>query len=658
MAWLEKDGRVNYQVLFAKDGTSSPPSPAQSSQPPVEKPWQISLDELAVTNYQVQFTDQSNKKPQTFKLSALNFNLQKFEYPKNEKLPVQFSAVFNDAGKLKVGGDISLTPFTANLAIDINDIKLKTFQSYIDPYLNLNLVNGAFNTHGNLQLTAADDLQLLFQGNANVNDLTTRDKIDNKDFLNWNDLQLQQIDIDLAKRIFTLGMVVIDQPYVRITIQKDKSTNIDKIIASQPASQSVTAQPAKTKTKTAPSQNSPKISIVKILLKDGDSDFADYSLILPFIARMNSLNGQVEGFTSDQDTPLKLQLQGKAYNLAPVVIKGSYQLKSGDSDISLKFTQMPLPLITPYMADFAGYKIEKGQMSLDLRYKINQKQLEAQNKIFIDQLTLGDQVENPHASSLPLHLAIALLKDADGKINLDFPVTGSLDDPQFSIGSLIVDVLSNLISKLVTAPFKALGGLFSSDSGNDYSSISFAPGSADLKAEESAKLDQLSTALKSKPDLSLEIKGMAFQSLDWPVLRLDALNEILKKMKSGELRDKGENIRSEYIKLSDDEYKRLLAKFFKEVFPQEIDFSLLGKPRIKAQPDADFYDVARQKLEDILQPDPQRLNDMAVARASAISKYLTEKAGLDISRIFILAPEIDPANTTGIVSVLSLNVAH
>jgi hypothetical protein len=202
-----------------------------------------------------------------------------------------------------------------------------------------------------------------------------------------------------------------------------------------------------------------------------------------------------------------------------------------------------------------------------------------------------------------------------------------------------------------------LGGLFDNDD-HDFSSINFPAGSAEIKPEETVKLDQLSQALQSKPSLTLEVKGMAFQSRDWEQLRFDAVKEILKKMKSGELRDKGETIRSEYIELSEDDYKRLLAKFYAEVFPLDIDKSLLGAPRIKSQPDADFYTIARQKLESVMPPDPQRLTDLAISRANAISKYLVETDHLDIARIYLLAPELDPVNTEGIVSKLSLNAAQ
>jgi uncharacterized protein involved in outer membrane biogenesis len=657
MAALQADGRLNYQAMFAPQDAAQPPPGNQSSLAIAKTgpDWQVSVGEIALKNYQLLFTDQTQKTPQISKLSNINVNLHKFSTNETEKLPLQFNAVYNDAGKLKLDGDIAVNPLSAALTIDLQTLKLKNFQKYLDSYLNLEIVDGEFNSRGNLQLRQTENLQLTFQGDANIDNLITRDKVSNKDFLKWHDLQLQQIDVDLAKQAFSMAKVVFDRPYLRFNIKKDKTNNVAAVIVSPAAKSPSAAQPVNVKT--AAAQPQPSISIGKIELKDGHSDFSDYSLILPFVADMDGLNGEVNGFYSNQDTPLKLTLQGKVYDLAQVVIKGSYQIKSGDSNIDLKFSNMPLPLITPYMAEFAGYKIEKGQMALELQYKINKGRLEARNKIFIDQLTLGDQVENPHASSLPLKFAIALLKDADGKINLDFPITGSLDDPQFSVGALIVDVLENLISKLVTSPFRALGGLFDDDD-QDFSAVNFPAGSAELKPEETAKLDKLSLALQNKPGLTLEVKGMAFQSRDWEQLRFEAVKDILKKMKSGELRDKGEKVRSEYIELSDEEYKRLLAKFYVEVFPLDSDKSLLGAPRIKSQPDADFYAVARQKLESVMPPDPQRLTDLAVARANAISKYLVENDHLDMARIYILAPELDPADTDGIISKLSLNASQ
>jgi outer membrane protein OmpA-like peptidoglycan-associated protein len=373
---------------------------------------------------------------------------------------------------------------------------------------------------------------------------------------------------------------------------------------------------------------------------------------------MNALNGEMAGFSSSSDNAAQLKLKGKVYDMANVEIKGRHHFKSNDSAIDLNFKHMPLPLITPYMAEFAGYKIDKGQMALDLHYTIDHQRLQAQNKILIDQLVLGDKIENPKAVNLPLELAVTLLKDSSGKINLDFPISGSLEDPKFSVAALVGDVLINLVSKVATAPFKALSGMFDSDI--DLSTINFVAGSSDLTPEASDKLSKIAQALKEKPELLLEIKALAYHVQDWPMLSRDVVLEVLKKKKSTELRDQqGERIRAEYIELSDADYLRLLATFYAEVFPSEIEFSVLGKPRMKNNPDVDFYTIARLQLEAIMQPELHRLNDLAIARSNRIAQYLSDQLGIDKERLYLLGTEIEKGDAAGEVkAVLGLNVRH
>ena len=656
-AWLQADGQLNYQRLFVGE---APAAPATAQVAPVadaetSAAWQVRLDELALTNYKVQFSDLGPAKPVDVVLSEMNCKLTQFSTAAGAKLPLQFAAKFNQSGSLKLTGDMVLEPFSADWDLDIRNIELNGFESYIDPFVKLDLIDGEFSTQGHLRLETANELQVVYRGDASVDNLLTRDKIKNKDFVKWARLDLNQLAIDVAKQQYGLGKVTLDKPYVRFMIKKEGTTNFDEIIVS-PSEEGPAVKPQAPPVP-AKAGAEPTISIGKIEVKDGRSDFADYSLILPFVAEMNSLKGEVDGFASNSNKAAKLKLQGKVYDLATVAIKGNYQFNNGDSNIALNFTHMPLPLVTPYMAEFAGYKIEKGQMALELQYSLQHAQLQAQNKILIDQLTLGEKVDNPKAVSLPLNLAIALLKDSDGKINLDFPISGSLEDPQFSVGALVADVLVNVVKKVVASPFKAIASMFDDDV--DPSNVVFAPGSSEISPEQGAKLAQVGSALAGKPELVLEIKGIAYQAQDWSVLRFDALTEILKKMKSGELRDKGEKIRSEYIELSEDEYKRLLAKFYAEVFPNEIDYSVLGKPRMKHNPDVEFYDTARKQLEAIMPPEPQRLDKLAVERANRIAKYLSEQAGVDRSRIYILATEAQTGEANAPAqALLSLNVGH
>lgn len=653
-AWLQQDGRLNYQRLFAGDAPAEELSPQR---PEPTEPWQIKLDKLSLSDYRLVFTDYTQSKPLPIRLDNVNVLVADYANSGAIPVPMQFSSRINDTGQVKIAGKTGLSPFSADWRLDLQGLKLKPFQSYFEPFLNLEMADGELSSQGQLQINPASPMQLVYRGDANISNLVTRDRVKNLDFVKWDNLLLKEMTLDAGKQDYKLGQVIFEQPYVRFTIKKDGGNNFQDVLASKPpakaASEKKTDGGDSAQANTNPE---PVINIGRIALMDGQSDFADYSLILPFVVRMNGLNGDVDGFGSNTDSAAKLQLKGKVRDLAEVNVGGRYQLKSGDSDIALSFKHLPLPLVTPYMAEFAGYKIEKGQMALDLKYSIKQGQLAAENKVFIDQLTLGERVENPKAVSLPVSFAIALLKDEDGKINLDFPVTGSLEEPQFSVGSLLTDVLINIMSKAVSAPFSALSSLF--DDEESSSSIGFTAGDSDLNSAESAKLTQIAQALQTKPELILEIKGLAYQNQDWPAMRYDVVLEILKKMKSGELRDQGKHIRSEYIELDEEEHKRLLAKFYAEVFPNNIEYSLFGAPRIKHAPEADFFQLAREELEAVMQPEPQRLNELAVARANGIAKYLIEQGGIDRSRIYILDTELSENDSEGgLKSRLALNAA-
>lgn len=657
---LDSNGRLNWQTLFAPGGQvahAAPTAAAATPQPAAAaQAWQINVDTLQLKNYRVDFADHSRTPANLQHLTAINVELHKLGNQRDLKVPLQISARLNDSGQLQAAGELSLAPAGAALDIQIGNIKLKPFQDYLNDYLALEIADGAANGQGHLSWKSGDPMQLQFQGEAGIANLITRDRAaGNKDFLKWTSLRLQQLDLQLPQQNFSLGEVLLERPYLRVTVKKDRGTNIQDILVKRAGGTPQARQTGNNRDR----QPIPgaTVYIGKIRIIDGHSDFTDQSLILPFMADMDDLDGEIDGYASrETQKSVNLSLRGQVYNMAQVAINGAYQPISGNSNIVLKFTHMPLPLITPYMADFAGYRIEKGQMALDLHYTVDHQQLNARNRIFIDQLTLGDKVENPHATSLPLQLAIALLKDADGKINLDFPITGSLGDPEFSIGSLISDVLVNFIDKLVTSPFKALGGLFDNDP--NPGAIDFLPGQTQFSPGETAKLDALAQALRDKPGLTVDIKGIAYQILDWPQMQPAAVTEILKKMKSGELRDQGEQLRSEYIQLSSDEYRRLLAKFYKEVFPEDFETGLLGAPHSKSQSDADFYAVAEQKLAAAMQPDPQRLNDLAIARANALARYLTEKSGLNQDRIYILAPDLNTTHNQTATSRLTLNTAH
>jgi outer membrane protein OmpA-like peptidoglycan-associated protein len=394
-------------------------------------------------------------------------------------------------------------------------------------------------------------------------------------------------------------------------------------------------------------------NLANIQLIDGASDFSDLSLIMPFYAQIKRLNGGASGISSEQKSTIKAALAGNAYDLAPVTIQADMNPHSNNYAITLKFDGMPMPLMSPYMVQFAGYKVENGKLFLELNYQIADKKLTASNKILIDQFELGDKVDNPKAVSLPLELAVALLKDANGKINLNVPITGSLDDPHFDIAQVLTNAVVNTMGQLITSPFRLLASLVDSDA--DISNIGFNAGNYKLEPAELSKLDSLAKALKARPKLHLTIKGVSFQNQDWPIIQHDALYDQLKIIHAAEIKQQEKReIRPEYVQISDLDYQRLLTQLFTEKFPLLAKQTLALKDSSDIKSVQKYYATAEQKLAEILSPEQERLKNLAVNRAQSIANYLVKQGGIDNARVFILDTKIQPNSNAELFSILAL----
>ncbi len=681
-AWLNKDGTLNYQDLLAgqkpapKD-TFSPAASArtidfdettgltsESGVPPVpvkqpKKDWLVTVNQLALENFGVNFEDKTKKKPVFITAKPINFKLSNFNSTLTAKLPFQFDAGINKTGSIKLKGDAVIAPLQAKVEIDTRNIDLDTFQPYVDQFAKVDVIDGKFNIKGllNVKQAPGKPVDIKFKGDTGIDDLVTRDQILNKDLVKWRSLVFQNVNADVLSNRYTASTLLLQRPYARVTIRKDKTVNFSDLTVTNAAPDNRPVKPAAVKqTKTA-SAKKPYFLLHKVKIVDGSSDFADLSLILPFAAQIKSLTGGADGISSEQKSTIKVDLTGNAYDLAPVDVKGEISPYLGNYTVDLNFKELPMPLVTPYMAQFAGYKIEKGMLTLGLKYQVENRKLKASNNILIDQLELGEKVENPNAVSLPLELAITLLKDSDGKIKLDVPLTGSLEDPEFSYGHIITDALLNVLTKIVSAPFNAIASLVGGGSDEDLSEVAFKAGAFDLDTKEQTKLDNISKALKEKIALNIEIKGAAFTELDWPALQDDALLDQLKQRKAEQLgKEEGKKVRAEYVELNEDDYKDMLADAFIEKFPNLAEKSIFGTPKLINADAGDFYEIAKQKMSQVIKPDPERLKHLANDRSQAIAKYLVQKTGIPNERVFILDSALDPQrdDANAIVSLLSL----
>jgi hypothetical protein len=361
-------------------------------------------------------------------------------------------------------------------------------------------------------------------------------------------------------------------------------------------------------------------------------------------------------------------LKGNVDKYAPVDIVGQINPLSGDryTDLLLSFKNMELTTMTPYSGKFAGYTIKKGKLSLDLKYKLSENVLIGENKIVADQLTLGERVESPDATSLPVKLAIALLKDRHGKIDLDVPVRGDLNDPEFSVGPIVVQALVNVVTKIVTSPFALLGSLIGGG-GEELSFVDFEVGSSALAKEEIEKLDKLAKALNERPALQLEIKAVAHKESDRAALAESALLDQLKQAKLKEMQAAGKQApaQAKDVSLSDDDYARLITQAYEKRFgkhpsallgmkvetsaketqaPADAGQSAPASPAKPAQAQAADPQVviamAKKRLIEDMGIDDTRLRILAQERAKQIKGYLLEKGKIPEEQLFIVDVEL------------------
>jgi len=646
-AWLNPNGELNYQTLLPEDEAQVASEKAAGNETS-EAFWGIKVASVELDDFSASFEDKTLATPSTININPLSLKLTELSNEAGAKLPFELRTGINDSGALHLKGHAGLNPLSAQTQIDVKALGLEKFQSYVDKFAHFDLIKGVFNLDGKLDIAKGQqgELDIKFKGNTGIARLITRDQKQNKDLVKWDNLTFKNVEADVLAQRYSASALLIEKPYARVVIDKNKTLNFtDILIDSKP--EMVTKNSKKTQQNASPDVS---FTLDKLKISNGSSSFSDLSLILPFSAEIRGLEGGAAGISSKHESTINLNLKGNAYDIAPVDIKGKIQPFIGDYTAALHFRGMPLPLMSSYMAEFAGYKFEKGKMSLGMNYEVINGELNATNNLKMEQIELGEKIDNPHAIDAPIDLAITLLKDMDGTINLDLPITGSLNDPQFSFSGIVTDALLNVISKTITSPFQAIASLIGTE--DDLSAVQFSPGSAELNEWQKPKVDGLAKVLQERSTLKIEIKGTAFESQDWAFLREEVLTDRLKALRAEELNRKNkQKILPEYVELEDDDAQRLLAQEFRARFPHLVKKSFLGRLELTNPEMGEFYNVAKKQLLDEMPVEYKRLNKLAAARAKVLAQYLVGQ-GVPDERIFILSPAVDPPRTDNDIDAL------
>jgi hypothetical protein len=644
---LTSDGTLNYQALFAMDSSEdesktsfgTPDQPGADSQP-----WRISVKELTLENYGVALEDRTLVKPMHVNLEPINLNLKNLSNQKDSQAELILTLKVNQTGTVGVKGLIGINPVSMDISLQVARIALKSFQSYVDSVAQLELVTGTAGLDGKFQYRTlgSDGPEMRYKGSISIDGFEAVDRLHSEDFLKWKSLLFNGLVLDIQPDKLSISEIVADQLYARVIIWPDSTLNLTGILSAQDGET--------TNDVDSEAQASIPVTIDTVYIENASVNFSDLSLKPNFAMGIQGLNGTVKGLSSKSLARADVLLEGKVDKYAPVKIAGQINPLSEDvyTDLALFLKNIELSTFTPYSGKFAGYAINKGKLSLDLKYKLSENLLVGENEIFMDQFTFGERIDSPDATTLPVRLAVALLKDREEKIDIDLPVRGDLNDPEFSYGRIVVSALVNLITKIVSSPFDMLAGLIGGD-GEGLSFVEFEFGSAALGTEQIRKLEQLAKGLHKRPALRLEIKGVADTEHDRVAL---AEAELLGQLKRTKLEEPAAvelslPARTEDISLSDDDYARLITQAYADRFGEhpralfEIESKTSEAPRI--EPDV-LIAAAKQRLIEKMAINETSLRRLAQERARQIKDHLIRKGEIPNERVFMVEVKIDHAS--------------
>ncbi|MBS0376340.1 MAG: DUF748 domain-containing protein [Proteobacteria bacterium] len=666
-AWRERSGAVNLERLVRSPSAPAAATPAATlAATPAVKPvatappaggastpaWQVSVPDVKVTGGDVRFEDRSPHRPATFHLAALDVGVGGFAWPAAGPLAVSAAVTINDDGHASVKGTLTPAPLTGRLDLEATGLGLVALQPYLEGATAMTIKSGAASAKGSLTIAAGGKAE--FQGDAAVETLRTVDNALEEDFIKWQSVRALGMRVQAAPLAIRIREVQVGEPYARVIIGSNGQTNLAQVLkphepppvvapADSPSGgTAIVAEappPAAAAAAPPPKATALPLEIGLVRIRDGSMNFSDFSIKPNVSTGIQDLAGTIRGLSGKADSRAEVKLEGKVDRYAPATIEGTVNFLAAVAytNIKMSFKNVELGVLSPYSGKFAGYQIDKGKLSVDLNYLVENRKLTADHRIVVNQLQLGERVDSPEATSLPVKLAIALLKDRNGVIELDLPVSGSLDDPKFRLGPIVWKVVVNLIEKAVTAPFALLGRLFGG--GEEMSYIDFGAGSAALDATSHGKLGSLVKALDARPGLSVDVPLVAAPAADVAALgerkwRDDIAARAAKRLG----KQASEPGAVERLLGSPKDYRALLEEAYAQAFGHRAQPPAPAVAKDAPPPDANA--AAISWLEGELKPrdaaEPAEVDALAQARASAVQAALLDGTGIDPGRVFII----------------------
>ncbi|MEH6357972.1 MAG: DUF748 domain-containing protein [Pseudomonadales bacterium] len=596
-----------------------------------KKPWQVGLNELVLEAGRFNFADQSIKPAGQIRITDLLIKASDISNQDGAKIPLTVAAKLAEGGGFSLDSTLAILPeFSFSGRTKTRGIPLALAQPYVQQFSRIKVEKGKLNSDMAINIPAGKPVTV--SGALQIPGLEIKDAIESKRLLAWKNLAIEHLNLDLGANKLELSPLQFEQLFGRIIIYKDQSTNLSGLVVESDK------KPANKDDSNGPFD----VVIGGVSVKQGGMEFSDLSLPLPFATRIKNLNGTVSAIATNSAEPANIKLEGQVDEFGLSRISGAINLLDPlhRTDITVEFRNLLMSSLSPYTIQFAGREIAEGRLNLELKYDIDKSQLQASNKVVVSDLELGAKVDHPDAASLPLGLAMALLKDSNGIIDLSLPIKGDIDDPEFRIGGIIWQAFSGLIIKAVTAPFQLLGSLIGVES-DDFGEFQFLAGRSDLTPPELEKVAQLKEALLKRPKLNIEISGAVDPEIDRPALKYSELRSAL-IVKLGD-----EAAELESVDILDERLFKPLKILFEERFPDIALKTIRNENKVPPADDPEgrlsldklaYAADLRDRLLETVKITEEKLTALAQARAETIkAAFLVNE--FDAGRVEVVETE-------------------
>ncbi|WP_417501384.1 DUF748 domain-containing protein [Marinobacter sp.] len=606
-----KSGEIDWIAALAdvaKNQETNSEDNAASSEAPVQaetqQPFRWSFASIDMSDGRVVWQDQQPSSPAELVLEQLSFSVGSVNSEMEDQVPYQMQAVLARGGRLSVNGQLTPQPFALEAAISGSDILLATFEPYLQESANLAIAGGTLGLDGNLDLDGQQEpLTGTFSGTAEVSGLNLQLPGSNERLVSWQALRLSPVEYNVHPARLEIGTVTLAQPGINLVRNTTGVHNLEQVVL-PPA-----ADGANTATQESSDEEAQFIlRIGQLMIEQGELDYTDRTLEPAFTTSLDQLNGSVIGLSNVAPQQGKVSLNGRIGGSASVEFDGTIGALGTDETSNLKLTMkdLSLPALSPYLGRYLGYGIDSGKLGLDLDYEITGSQINASNRVVMDRLGLGQSIASEEAINAPVKLGLALLRDGNGVIEVNLPISGDMASPEFNVGQVVMRTFVNLLAKAATSPFSMLGSIadLAGLSGEELGQMRFEPGTTKLAPGEAEKLTALAKALLDRPDLLLNIRGGVSPSADGLVLLRDEL-----AAQDTELTD--------------------------EIWQEAKDAYLAGERPLA----------------------PELLNNLANARASVLEALLRDTHGVPANQLFLLDPSRNAAvsDTGNIIVVFTLD---